>query len=259
MIMYILEKKYNRGVKDLNSKYVSWILGIMCFFLTIGVFIQIKTVKSSQTVVAKTITEAELRDNILRLQDKYNDKFEKLEKSTKELDQLIENLDKTDSNTNYSDDLKKLNNLLGYNTIEGQGIIITVQDGDSSTVKGFYSNYWVHDGDLLKIVNLLKSGGADAISINDERIVSSTAITCAGNIVKINDKKIGSPFVIKAIGLPEKLYGTVTVTDNYLKQMEIEGVKIDIVKKDKITDKIIIEKYNGIQSFNYARNIDRKE
>ncbi len=237
--------------------YVSLVLGLMCFFLTIGIVIQMNTVKSTQTVIAKTSAEADLRDNILRTKEKYNEKFDQLDKLNNKLDFLIEQASKKDSNTeNYPTDLKQLNTLLGYSRLEGQGIIITVKDGDAASVKGFVSNYWVHDGDLIKIVNLLKSGGAEAISINDERIVFDTAITCAGNIVKINDKKIGSPFVIKAIGLPEKLYGTVTVTDDYLKQMEIEGVKIEIEKKDKITDKIIIEKYNGIHSFNYASNIE---
>lgn len=237
--------------------YVSLVLGIMCFFLTIGIIIQMNTVKSTQTVIAKTSAEADLRDNILRTKEKYNEKFDQLDKLNNKLDSLIEQASKKDTNTeDVPSELKNLNTLLGYSRLEGQGIIITVKDGDAASVKGLVSNYWVHDGDLLKIVNLLKSGGAEAISINDERIVADTAITCAGNIVKINDKKIGSPFVIKAIGLPEKLYGTVTVTDDYLKQMEIEGVKIEIEKKDKITDKIIIEKYNGIHSFNYASNIE---
>ena len=241
----------------MSKKHISLVLCIMCFFLTIAIIVQIKTVNNTQTVIAKTSAEADLRDNILRTKEKYNEKFDQLDKLNNKLDKLIEQASQKDSTTlEYPAELKKLNTLLGYSKLEGQGIVIIVKDGDAASVKGFVSNYWVHDGDLLKIVNLLKSGGADAISINDERIVSDTAITCAGNIVKINDKKIGSPFVIKAIGLPEKLYGTVTVTDNYLKQMEIEGVKIEIEKKDKPNDKIIIEKYNGIHSFNYVSNIE---
>lgn len=237
----------------MNQKTISLILGIMCFLLTIGIIIQVKTVESTKTEVAKTTTEAELRDNILKMQEKYDFVFEELNKSNKKLEDLIQEISQDgNSEINYSEELKNMNSLLGYTDLEGQGISITVQDGDSSTVKSLVSNYWVHDGDLIKIVNLLRNAGAEAISINDERIVSSTAITCAGNIVRINGKKVGSPFVIKAIGLTEKLYGTVTVTDDYLKQMELEGVKVTIEKKDKV----YIEKYNGIHTFNYAKNID---
>ena len=234
----------------MNKKFVYVILSIMCFLLTIGIYIQIKTVESSKAFVAKTNIEAELRDNILRFQDKYNDSYNILEEENNKLDNLIKELAKKDeTEIDYPSELKRLNALLGYYDVEGQGIVITVQDGDTKTS---YGDNWVHDGDLYKIVNMLKSGGAEAISINDERIVNNTAITCAGNIVMINGKKIGSPFVIEAIGLTEKLYGTVTVTDSYLKLMEEDGVKVDIEKKDKIK----IKKYNGVYSFNYAKNLE---
>lgn len=237
----------------MNRNVISLILGLMCFFLTIGIVIQIKSVESTKTVVAKTTAGAELRDNILRLEEKYNDTLEELNLANKELDGLIKQASqKGNGGINYSDELKKLNNLLGYSDVEGQGLIITVQDGDPSTVKGLVSNYLVHDGDLINIVSLLRNAGAEAISINDERIVSNTAITCAGNIVIINGKKVGSPFVINAIGLTEKLYGAVTITDKLLKNMDLQGVNVSIVKKDKLR----IKKYNGVYAFNYAKNID---
>lgn len=237
----------------MNQKVISLILGLMCFFLTIGIFIQIKSVESTKSVVAKTTAEAELRDNILKFQEKYNENLENLDLANEKLEGVIEQASQNGNDgINYSDKLKQMNNLLGYTDVEGQGLIITVQDGDTSTVKGLVSNYLVHDGDLIKIVSLLRNAGAEAISINDERIVSNTAITCAGNIVTINGKKVGSPFVINAIGLTEKLYGAVTVTDRYLKDMEIQGVKVSIIKKEKLR----IKKFNGVHSFNYAKNID---
>lgn len=237
----------------MSQKVVSLILGLMCFFLTIGIIIQIKSVESTKTVVAKTTAGAELRDNILKLEEKYNQTLEKLDLANNELDGLIAQASqKGSSEINYSDELKKINNLLGYSDVEGQGLIITVQDGDPTIVKGILSNYLVHDDDLINIVSILRNAGAEAISINDERIVSNTAITCAGNIVMINGKKVGSPFVINAIGLTEKLYGAVTITNNLLKNMDMQGVKVSITKKDKMR----IKKYNGVYTFKYAKNID---
>ena len=238
----------------MNRIFVSIFLGVICFFLTIAICIQIKTVESSETVVAKTTTEAGIRDNILKYQEKYDETYKKLDNSNKRLENLIEDLSKDDNtDVDYSLELKKLNALLGYTDLEGQGIVVTVADGDVTTAKGAYGNYWVHDGDLQNIVNMLKAGGAEAVAINDERIVASTSITCAGNIIMINGKKVGSPFEIKAIGLPEKLYGTVTVTYDWLKRMEQDGVKVEVEKMEK--EKIFIPKYNGVHSFNYAKNI----
>ena len=63
----------------------------------------------------------------------------------------------------------------------------------------------LHDIDVLSVVNELINAGAEAISINDQRWVANTAISCRGNTIDINGERIGAPFVIKAIGLPEYL------------------------------------------------------
>lgn len=238
------------------KKYsVDLILGFVCFLLVVGIMIQSKTVKSSQTIVAKTTAEAELRDSILRYQEKYDKAYEGLDKANKKLDNLIEKAAKSgESNTDYPKQLKKLNTILGYTDVEGYGIEIKFEDGTAESARGMISNYLVHDADLIEIVNLLKCGGAEAISINNERIVSTTAITCAGNIININGKKVGTPFVIKAIGLPEQLYGTVTVTYKLIEEMQNAGVKVSVTKKEK--EKMVIKKHNGTHSFNFAKSVE---
>ena len=107
----------------------------------------------------------------------------------------------------------------------------------------------MHDANLREIVRKLKISGAEAISINDERVVNDTAIVCAGNIIRINDRKVGSPFEIKAIGSPELLYGNLQETINKLNN---SGIIVEIQKKDKIE----ISKYDGTINFNYASSIE---
>ena len=58
----------------------------------------------------------------------------------------------------------------------------------------------VHMPDILGVINELKNAGAEALSINDKRVVSTTSLTCEGNIINIHGDKISYPFVIKAIG-----------------------------------------------------------
>ncbi len=86
----------------------------------------------------------------------------------------------------------------------------------------------VHDGDLLEVVNALKNAGAEAISINNQRITNSSSITCIGNVIKINGEKVSVPYVINAIGLPEKLYGSITMPGGYIKQLEDDGIQVSI-------------------------------
>ena len=64
---------------------------------------------------------------------------------------------------------------------EGTGVEITVKDDPQATNIGIFediSDHIVHDADLRALVNDLKNAGAEAISINGQRLVNTTAITC---------------------------------------------------------------------------------
>ncbi len=130
--------------------------------------------------------------------------------------------------------------------------MITVKDADSSTFVGNASKSIVHDADLLEIVNALNEAGSEAISINEQRIVNTTSIICSGNVIQINGEKVGSPFVIKAIGLTEKLNGALTMPNGYLDLMKKEGVQVNVEKLNNM----VIPKYDGVYNFQYAENVD---
>lgn len=231
-----------------NIKSTSIILGIMCFLLTAGICVQINTVKNSGTSVAKTIKENGLRDSVLRMKDRYESSYNKLEQKEKELNELIEQVAQNDDSIKIKQtELNKVNKILGLTKVQGEGVIVTLADGNPPENSLFVSDYVVHDGDLIHIVNALFNAGAEAISINGVRIVSTTGITCAGNIIKINDEKVGTPFKIKAIGLQERLYGGLKIPGGYLERLEEQGVEVKIDKSDSIT----IDKYTGVYNFEY--------
>lgn len=232
-----------------NKLKTSIILGVMCFFLTAGIVIQMNTVSKSTTTVGKTMIENELRDSVSRWKQKYENTSETIKKREKELDALRERVSSSDeTQSNLSSKLYNYNSLLGNTELVGKGIIITVNDGDGTT--GWANDYIVHDGDLYELVNSLKNAGAEAISINGQRIVSKTSITCAGNVVLINGEKVGVPFVIKAIGSPNRLYGAITIADGYMDWMIRDGVDVKVDTVDKET--IVIPKYEGVYKYEYA-------
>lgn len=127
-----------------------------------------------------------------------------------------------------------------------------MKDADSSNFVGNAAKAIVHDADLMEVVNALKEAGAEAISINDERIVNSTSIICSGNIIQIDGEKVGSPYEIKAIGLIERLNGALTMPGGYLSIMEDEGVQVKVVENENV----VIPKYDGMYHFQYAENVE---
>ena len=126
----------------------------------------------------------------------------------------------------------------GITPVEGPGIVITLDD--SNTLKPTQSDVnanalIIHDFDLMLLVNELRSAGAEAISINDQRLVGSSAIRCVGPVINVNDRPVSAPFVVKAIGKSDTLYGAVNLPLGVLDQMHSLGsISINVVKKDTL-------------------------
>ena len=240
----------------MNKNKISLILGIMCLLLTLGTVIQIKTVSGTGTTISTNAKENELRDSVLKAKEKYDNLYEELERIENQLE--IERTNSTQNNTELTElenTIKQGNKILGLSEVTGHGLIITVDDNDKISLNEwlFDPNYLiVHDTDLINIVNELKNAGAEAISINEQRIVTTSAIECDGNVIKINGVKLGAPFEIKAIGFPETLinidrFGGYT---QYLSEERFVNVSIQKWDKEKIT----IPKYTGIMKFEYAES-----
>lgn len=233
-----------------NKRQIAIILGIVCFVLTLGIMIQLNTIQDALQSVGQNTKDNALRDEVLKWKERYDRTYEELESSEQQLDKERQESVSTDSSSvEKQEKLKELNAYLGLTDVTGSGIIITLQDNTAS--KLVTSKDLVHDADLRAIVSEIKNIGADAISINGQRIVSSTAINCAGAIVQINDESIGSPFVIKVIG-DDYLYYNLTRPGSYIDKLKDDGIIVDVKKSDNIT----IEKFNGVLTNKYIQNVE---
>ncbi len=232
----------------MTKNKVAITLGIMCLILTAAVGIQIRTIESTSSTVKQTLKDDNLRDAVLKWKEKYDNKYRELEQSTQQLEKERQKSTSTDATSiEKQEELKKINAYLGLSKVEGQGLIITLKDNVTSKI-GTAEDV-VHDGDLREIVNELKNAGAEAISINDQRITPSTAITCIGTVILVNDEKVGAPFIIKAIGNQERLWGAITRPGGYADILETY-LTVDIKREDKI----LIEKYNGVLTNQTLKN-----
>lgn len=237
----------------MNKKQVAVTLGIMCIVLSIGIAVQIRTITNTNTTVTQTFTENSLRDEVLRWKEKYDNLYAQLENAEKNLEIIRQEASQDDKVAESKQEEIKLNNmLLGLTDVTGPGIILTLKDNQGVTaemvtaVGDDISFYLVHDSDLRLVVNELKNAGAEAISINDQRIVSTSAITCEGNIIKVNGEKIGSPFAIKAIGSQELLYGSLTRPGG-----PIDLFNSQVLSEIKKSNNVEISKYTGVISSKY--------
>ena len=237
----------------MNKKVISIVLGVMCFALTLGICVQVRTVQNTNSTVSNNYEENNLRAEVLRYKERYENQYEELAKAEQELEEARQA--STQNNTDLEQkeqEIQQGNKILGLSEVTGSGVTITLTDSKrdiSSTLDP--SSLVVHDIDVLSVINELKNAGAEAISINDQRVVPSTGIICGGNIIDINGEKVGAPFVIKAIGLPEQL-AALSRPYGYLDTLESYGIGAELKKSDSIT----IPKYTGTLTYNYAKTVE---
>ena len=235
-----------------NNKKISIVLGIMCFALTIGICVQIRTVQNTNSTVSQNYEENNLRAEVLKYKEKYDTLIKETEKIDSKLNEKINSATKNNTELEQAkNQIEQGNKMIGLSEVNGAGVIINVADSDMDPSTVLNSNdLIIHDIDILKIINELKNAGAEAISINDQRVIFTTPIICGGNIISINGERIGSPFEIKAIGSPEAL-ANLSRPGGYLSNLEDRKIKANLKKSNNIT----IPKYSGVLNFKYINSV----
>lgn len=97
----------------------------------------------------------------------------------------------------------------GSTPVTGSAVTVTLDDAHLSSdeiPKGFGVNdVVVHQQDVQGVVNALWRGGAEAMQIMDQRVISTSAVRCVGNTLILQGRVYSPPFTITAIGDPERL------------------------------------------------------
>lgn len=96
----------------------------------------------------------------------------------------------------------------GFTALTGPGVIVELDDArrlDSLPEGASNDDLVVHQGDVQAVVNALWAGGAEAMSIMNVRVLSTSAVRCVGNTLLLHGRVYSPPFKIVAIGDPGSL------------------------------------------------------
>ena len=232
------------------NKNITMIISIGCvsLILTMLMFTQFKTVDETDIVAIETMRETELRAELANWKEKYEEIDLELQEREKRIADYKEELSNdADSSILLSNEVKEAETYLGYTDVHGQGIKITLTGYDIHDVK--YDH-------ILELINELKNAGAEAISINDERVISTSYITVVeGNTLLIDEKRIAGPYEIKAIGDKKYLESMLTIKGGYIDQVKMY-VQVDYT----LEDNIIVPGYNReIKKMQYSQEYKEQE
>lgn len=212
------------------------IFGILCLLLSFAITVQLKITNTSESETSQAKVTDKLKDQIIELNDENNKLVSKLQNTTEELTKIRDEAAENDSSTvEISELIKKYTILTGYTDVNGEGIIIKYTPSEDEYNADIAK-------DLRDIVNELKNVGIEAISINNQRLISTSAIEMVRNEIEINNVKLSAPYTIKAIGNSETINSSLIRPGGTIENIRNAGVKVDI----SLEKNIKITKYSEI-------------
>ena len=205
------------------------VFGILCLILTFAITVQLRVSSLSESESSQTKITDKLNDENVKLAEKFQN-------TTSELDDARNQAAQNDSSSKDTSELiKKYTIVSGKTDVTGQGIIIKYKPSDNEAKADMVK-------DLRDIVNEIKNAGAEAIEINNQRIVGTTAIEMVKNKIEINDTEVSENFIIKAIGDSNLMYSGLIRPGGTIENIRESGVSIEINSENAIK----INKYNEI-------------
>ena len=219
-------------------------IAIMCLLL--GMFLSWEFRVQTAIKAAATDRQAETLVSLVTNLETENAALEvQLAAARQETDAII--MSSSSSETRLTEQQHQLTQLqirAGLTALEGPGITVTLDDNRNILIGDNPNRYVIHYENLLNIVNDLRNAGAEAISINGQRIVVSSEIRCVGNVILINTTRLAPPFEISAIGDPTALAEAIDYSTTY-QQLQLSGFPVTCKATDIHSTDIKIPAYTG--------------
>lgn len=149
-------------------------------------------------------------------------------------------------------DLQQLKMNAGVLPVSGPGVIVSLDDSKKSSKPGENPNlYLIHDDDLLKVINELRAAGAEAIAINEQRLIATSEIRCAGPTVSVNNSRFSPPYVIRAIGDPKSLEASLKMRGGVIETLKFWGIQVSVTPEENV----LVPAYKGAFRYDYAKPV----
>jgi uncharacterized protein YlxW (UPF0749 family) len=185
------------------------------------------------------------------------DKLEELRNEQARLTAEVESLSEelSGSQAEVVGRARELREPAGLAPVRGPGLTVTLTDAPDAVIESAeteISNLVVHQQDIQAVVNALWAGGAEAMTVQGQRVVSTTGIRCVGNTVVLHDVPYAPPYVISAIGPTDQMLAAIDESP-YI------GFYLDVVEQYQLgwdltfEDDLEMPGYVGSTTLDHAR------
>ncbi|MGW6461193.1 DUF881 domain-containing protein [Streptomyces sp. NPDC055078] len=215
------------------------IVAVLLFVLGLGLAIQVRSTSDNSAL------RGARQEDLVRILDELDNRTQRLEDEKRRLeDQRTELETSSDQAEEARRQTRQKEQQLGVlaGTVAAQGPGITLTIGDRSGA--------VEPDMLLDALQELRAAGAEAIQVNDHRIVADTYFTGTGGDIEVDGNRISAPYIFQVIGKPQDLEPALNIPGGVVQTLEKEQATATVVRSDKI----VVDALRPVEPPDYARS-----
>ncbi|MGW3957830.1 DUF881 domain-containing protein [Streptomyces sp. NPDC004752] len=216
------------------------IVALLLFGLGFGLAVQVASNSDSDNAL-----RGARQEDLVRILDELDNRTQRLEDEKTGLERQRQELENSsdqaeEARKQTAEKERQLGILAGTVAAQGPGITMTIDD-----TKGT-----VQADMLLDAIQELRAAGAEAIQVNDVRIVAGTYFSDSDNSVSVDGNKINAPYRFKVIGKPQDLEPALNIPGGVVQTLEKEQATVTVDRSDKI----IVDALRPVKQPGYARS-----
>jgi uncharacterized protein YlxW (UPF0749 family) len=223
-----------------------WRLGVPLVFAAAGLLFSTSAGTARGTDLRSDETAAHL-DDVIRQTQQHNDiRGAEVARLRAEVDALSRELANDEEVARAQRTARDLEQPAGMRPVTGRGLEVRLDDAPREAAKRSYpkgleptpDDLVVHQQDLQAVVNALWAGGAEAIKLMDQRVISTSAVRCSGNTLILQGRVYSPPYVVIAVGDPGRMreaMGQSQAIEYYLEAVSVYGLGWRVDEHSEVT------------------------
>ncbi|MEA4814648.1 MAG: DUF881 domain-containing protein [Oscillospiraceae bacterium] len=231
-------------------------ISVVCIILGLLFAMQFKGVRANSTTDSLNTTRAQTLQELLNEERESNEKQKtQIESLEKELAIYRDAASSDESNDELMARISELEMEAGLTDVSGEGVEVVLNDSKAADTTGDEADYLIHDSDILSVINELRDAGAEALSLNGNRILATSEVRCSGSVVTINGTRTSAPFVIDAIGDSDTMFNALMMRNGVVDVLKQWSIQVDVTQLDDI----LVPAYSGSIEYKYAHTLTEQD
>lgn len=143
----------------------------------------------------------------------------------------------------------------GMTGVDGPGLVVSLNDSPLESSRAEDPNDLViHEQDLHAVINALWAGGAEAMSVNGQRVLATTAVRCVGSVLLLHGRTYSPPYVVRAVGDGDELAEALD-RDPAVQRFAVVAQEFELGYDVEARDALQLPPYEGTAALQIARPV----